>query len=668
MTHRVSKRRRVAEAITLALASASCGALFASPVAPKPIPAGQQSLLCAGPVLEKAASGGHSIGLSYGFGAWKLVSVGPENADACVLKATTAAGLYVKFDGGANNRAMLSSDPTFHFTQATGLPPRRFAFTTIEPVLCETYYTGGSGLLSLTITDPNGRTQSFGGVESFTYKPPVAGDDTSARFTPVSVQAAHGAQTQCHAVPYATLAAGAADVPAPGLALTTSIFDSGFEVPVAPSQKADLRVEILDGNGSASNAYLRRNLQATIDQPVQYSIRVRNAGPVAASGIRLKEFVVDTGAPAAQLEPKVEALAWTCVDRGPGVLQSAPGTACTGGSGVLNVGGAGFSLAAGASRTYTLTRTFPSELNTNPNAEQGDLSVLAAAVFFNPADATGKGDVSLEENLAAAIFQLTENPGPTIACAGLNNLTLSESPSPQSFPYSCTVSDTDGIKSFTATSSDNSKVTATVGAPTGNVYPLTLQVPASTFTTAPVTVTLNALDNLDAAATPLAVTVTVNEVNDPPIMDRLHDALQLSPSGGLPRAGDGTTQVPATRTGCLTGGAGQGECQILIRDFFAVSPGVGESGQTLTAMSVQCQEEAGSPIPEAIFTQLPHIVPDDSVPPVVGAFDLRFAYDKALPESTQIRCSFQFQDNGTPAESSGTGPDSEVLFTRFAES
>jgi hypothetical protein len=470
------------------------------------------------------------------------------------------------------------------------------------------------------------------------------------------------------------------------MVLSSSIFGSGFEVASPPSQRADLRIEILDG----ANAYLTRTLQATINTPFSYSIRVRNAGPVDAHGVRLKEFIVGTDAPNPLLSPLVAAGAWSCAARAAGQQQSDPGTSCDTGSGVLSIGSPGFALPAGASRTYTLSRNVPS-------ASNGARSVLAAAVFFDPTDATGQGDISTAENVARAVVQLTENPGPTIACAGLDNLSLTESASPRTFSYTCEVTDANGVKEFVPTSSDGTRVSATVGSPTGDDYPLTLRVPAYAFTASPVVITLNAKDNLDAAATPVQVTVTITQVNDAPSFTMPVKRIELrriqsSPAWEDPpvlRDADGAliaragVTAPVALANCLDGG--NLSCTIgvpaVLLEVDAGDPG--ESAQTVEAVASAC---SGGSVPGFTVGQEPIGFVDNGVPitsevlgnrgpvPSSGAggdtqFGLTFTYDKRWGDASEVSCYLKVRDNGSPA---ATTPDSDgltrVIFSRFAGS
>lgn len=709
MTQRVS-RRRLAEAVAFALASASCGVLVAgpAPVTKHPSPV-EAPLLCAADGQQKAVTQ-PGMGLRPVFGGWELTEVDAKNADACVLKATSA-NLNLLLEGNGSNTVLLATAPMFAYSAAGSLPPRRLEVNVVEPLLCETYYPAASpDLLALTVTDPNGRVQSLRGVQSFSYRPPVTGDATSARISPVSAQAAYGPLMQCYGVPYSSLAAGAADVPSPGIALADAIFGSGFEVVGPPSQRADLRVEILDGNPANPDGYLTRNLPATINTPVDYSIRVRNAGPVAASGLRLKEFLVDTLAPSPLLTPRVQALGWTCRDRGPGVPQSDPGVDCGTGTGVLEITGTGFSLDGGASRTYTLTRNFPATIGAGqPNATDGARSVLAAAVFYDPADGVGQGDVSTNENLASALFTLTENPGPTIACTadsgnapphatGLIQSPINLLEDAAALNYSCLINDSDGVASFSAASSNGGLITSAslLGSRVGDTWPLTIALQPDVSGAS--TLSFTATDSLGATR-PLAVTVNVTEVNDPPsfdilgvdtsnpldgVVDRRIARVGLRSSGGVPQLFDqngaeidifslptGNSIVVQRDPNCGGGSA----CSIRIVDFFRFV----DAGPPAEAAVQQVQPQATACTPAVtaslFFTDArsgaalpsPHST-SGVLRPSGSNFDLVFTYDKSMVGSLNGTCNFRFGDTGSPAATSVDTLSREVLFQGFAGS
>lgn len=705
MTDRSSCRRRLAEAVTLALATMSYGAVVAAAPKASPAVATDTSLLCAAPLLGKADAG-QGLVLRYGFGGWKLVESGQQAEPSCMLKSTTA-NLNLLFEGNGLNALLLESAPRFVYPSGTGgLPGKRLELVSTEPVLCESYYGATlPDLLALSITDPNGRVQNVRGVQGISYTLPAAGDGSTGRFRPVSAQASFGPYVQCYGVPYSTLSQGAPDVPAPDMALSGTIFGSGFEVAPPPSQRADLRIEILDG----SDGFLVRNLQAIINSPFSYSIRIRNAGPVAANGLRVKEFLVDSDAPNPLLAPSVEAQGWTCSERAAGVLQSQPGTDCGTGSGVLAVGEAGFSLAPGASRTYALTRNVPTVFDGQTNAEDGDRSVLAAAVFFDPADSTGQGDVSSAENIASAVFQLTENPGPSIACvADAGNATPYDSgslPSPinvnedaAALLFSCALSDPDGVASFVAASSNGGLVpqAGLLGARSGDTWPLTISFTPDLFGSS--TLTLTATDTLGATRQ-LATVVNVTEINDPPsfdiagvdtsvpldeVIERRVARIGLRASGGLPQLFDqdnveidlfnlpaGNNLIVQRDPNCGSGGA----CSIRIPDFFRfVDAGPGQEATT-QQVSVQATDCAPGISASLFFTDArsgaalptPHSTAG-STRPSGSHFDLVFTYDKAQVGSLNANCNFRFTDTASPPETTIDTPSRAVIFEGFAGS
>ncbi|MBD8527122.1 hypothetical protein [Pseudomarimonas arenosa] len=650
MSQRISPRRRMVEAIAVALAAAPLAVSAANPSA-KPVVSESAPMICSG----KESTG--SLALQYTPFGWALAEVGDDPKSACNMKLTTA-NLHVLFPGDGDNTVLLESAPVF------SLAAKQFSLEFVEPVLCESYYPVESpNLLSLQLTGPDGAVQTVRGVSALNYSLPVAGQASTGRLSPVMANGSFGPWVQCYGVPYTSLVVGVPDVPASDATATDLVFAAGFEDQVAPAMRSDLKVEILDGPVDTPTAFLTRNLTKTVNIPFQYSIRVRNIGMAAANNVRLKEFVPTTG----PLTPLVQAQAFTCVDRASGETMADPGTTCAGGTGVLNA--SGFSVPAGGSRTYTLTRNVPS-------GTTGQKSVLAAGLFFDPQDAVGQGDVATNDNSAAAVINLIENQAPTIACVSnpggspigaTINLTEDDPTAPRNFLCTLVDPETDPLHPttpFTATSSNQNLISnaSLLGSPTGNQWPLSIGPQAETSGSA--IITLTSQDDRGATRA-VNVTVNVSNVNDPPEASLLHNDLRLSSAGDLPRD-SGNQFVPATRTGCLSLPDGQGECQIEIVDFFAVSPGPNETSQTLTPNAVSCVNEGGSPIPEAVFTAMPTALV--GVPPVTGAFNLRFTYAKNLPANTQIRCTFTFRDNGSPVENSATGAAAELLFTRWASS
>ena len=193
----------------------------------------------------------------------RIVAVDSTMSAECAMKATSA-NLKVRFPG--NTQDILLTGPV-----AYNVLTREVGFGIVEPALCESFYPIGSApLLQIALTDPDGSTQTLSGISGLEYALP-----STARFTPTSASATYADWVQCHAIPYSTLVNNAPDVPAPGVNVDPGnpdlIFADGMET---PASNADLRIEILDDG----ERYLTRNIQAYIDQPFQYVVRVRNVG------------------------------------------------------------------------------------------------------------------------------------------------------------------------------------------------------------------------------------------------------------------------------------------------------------------------------------------------------------------------------------------------------
>lgn len=712
MTISAFRRRRLVEATSLALVVmgwAGGAPLAATASTSKPAPV--VPLLCSGPLLGKTASQ-DGLALRWSPEGWRLVDAGAWNTESCVLKATTA-GLNLLFEGNAQP-VLLETAPQFTTTDRT------LSVTVSEPVLCESYHAGTpASVLSLAITDPNGRQQVVPGFRSMGYRLPVSGDTSSGRFSPLSAEALHGPLAQCYGVSYASLRAGAADVPAAGVAMPEVLFAHGFEEASLPALTADLRIEILDGSG----AWQVRNLQAILDTPFTYQVRVRNVGATRASGLRVKEFLADTAAPAPLLAPKVEAQGWTCTARGPGVAQTDPGTSCGTGTGVL-ADLAGFGLDAGASRTYTLTRRVPVTLNSQPNGSDGDRTVLAAALFYDPTDTVGAGDVARADNLASAVVSLTANPGPTISCAadpgnaapyasGTLPATVAVNEDAAPLRFDCTVADPDGVASFTATSSNTTLVpqVGLLGTPAGGVWPLQLSFAPDQSGAS--TLTLLAEDSLGAQRS-VEVAIQVAEVNDPPsfdiagvdtvpgngVIERRIARIVLRGSGQAPYLVDQDGQtIPYGSSGAvwpfsnIEVGTNCGEtgsaCSIRLRDFFLfVDAGSAPENAALQKVAPALAPNQTSCTPDVGFTfyQDPR---SGQTPPSAwaqdagmgqlpglraagGHFDLVFTYNKSqLPaagEQVITTCNFRFRDDGSPSATSVDTPSRAVIFSGFAGS
>lgn len=647
----------MAEAVAIALVAAHAAPSVLAAAKPSSAPA-PASFYCGS---EPKAG---ALGLRHGITGWTLDQIEGDPKLACNMKATDA-NLNVLFPDNTESVA-LAAAPVFILDAqvAPSLPPRRFDVAFVEPVLCESYYPDAQpDLLALRLTDPNGRTQVVEGLNSLNYRVPTVGAADSARFSPSFAAATFGPWAQCYAIPYTSLPVNAPDIPASANAVSGSVFFSGFEDQAPASQRADLRLEILDGSPANPDAYRRRNMTETVNTPFDYVIRVRNAGLAAASGLRLREYLSDTGV---VLTPLTTAQGWTCLER---PTANGADTACGSGTGILNVGGTGFSLAPGAQRTYTLTRTVPSP------AVTGQRVVLASALFYDPTDATGQGDASSADNVASAVISLVENQGPTITCVANPGgtalpatISLQEDAVAQNYTCSLTDAETDAITSFVVTGNSNTTLLPTaslLGARVGDTFPLTIAPVADRSGSAQITLTAT---DARAATRALSFTVDVASVNDAPSFDMAYSALQLDPAGGLPRDGAGNA-INATRNGCLTQPSGSGECTISIPDFFVgvdAGPPTDEGGQTVTPVAPNCVGTGG--LVGQVFTTNPTGTPA-SAQASGSNFGLSFSYDKSFSGSITVRCNMRFQDSGSPAATSiDSASLTEITFTRFAGS
>lgn len=669
MSQRISPRRRMVEAIAVALAAAPLAVNAANVSSAKPVSRTAAPMLCSG----NEAKG--SMALQYTPFGWTLAEVGDDPKAACTMKAT-AASLHVLFPGNGSKTALLESAPTFT------LSGKQFNFSFVEPVLCSSYYPAGSpDVIALQYSAPGIAAQTLRGVSSLSYSVPVTGNGNTGRLTPGMAQGTNGAFVQCYAVPFSSLTAGVADVPAPAATVTDMVFNAGFEDVGTPAQRADLKVEILDGPSGSPSAYLTRNLTKTVGQPFQYSIRVRNTGLAGASNVRLKEYVPTTG----PLAPLVTAGAYTCVDRIASETMADAGTACAGGTGVLDLS-AGFSVPAGGSRTYTLTRSVPT-------ATTGQKSVLATGLFFDPQDAVGQGDVATSDNIAAAVINLIENQAPNISCVATVGGAAITSPiaineDGAAVTFSCTLTDDESdplhpTTPFVATSSNTALITngSLLGSPTGNVWPLTIQPVADMSGTA--VITLTATDNRNAQRQ-LEITVNVAEVNDAPSYDLFSQGgkklyrISLTGSGAMPSiaAADGTLLTPTVvrDANCGSGSA----CSLRISNVFqnvdAGSLPEISAGQQVQPIDTQCDDALiasyfyGDPrsgkVAPSPYNETSGLRPSGS------NWDLVLTYDKTAVNSVNMKCNFRFQDNGTPTPATSINSPSltEIQFLGFAGS
>lgn len=262
----------------------------------------------------------------------------------------------------------LNLDQGVSFTQLSG-PQRRIVASTIDPVLCESYY-GGNDQYALELRNGNGDLQGpgglLGGIGSLTY------NLATRTFTPALLQAAFGPFVRCHSATHAN-----AEIAGGG------IFNSGFEA------HADLRVEYLDVSGSPIE-----NLMQTIGVASVYKVRLSNVGEVAAGGVRLREFLATDESLSPGMEPV------SCEIDG-------TGQSCAGSDGRLHQDIA--TLAAGETRTYTLTRNVVGSQDIG--VESGALTAVTA--FANPAVAADRRLNDNSRSLRVGLQSL-----PTFAVAG----------------------------------------------------------------------------------------------------------------------------------------------------------------------------------------------------------------------------------------------------------
>lgn len=584
--------------------------------------------------------------------ALRIVAVDSTMSAECAMKAT-AANLKVRFPG--NTQDILLTGPV-----AYNVLTREVGFGIVEPALCESFYPIDSApLLQIALTDPDGSTQTLAGINGLEYALP-----STARFTPTSASATYGDWVQCHAIPYSTLVNNAPDVPAPGVNVDPGnpdlIFADGMET---PASNADLRIEILDDG----ERFLTRNIQAYIDQPFQYAVRVRNVGNATATGVRLREFTPNAAvvSPPVPMQPRVTIGAWTC--------QNDAEQSCGTGSGELDV--ASISLAAGSYRDYTVTR----EVVT---ANVGDKVAISTALFFAPNDEVSKGDVSSEDNVASAIVNLVANAGPTISCVNADLIPL-ESPlalteDDGAREYDCTLADAedDPIASFEANSSNDDLIpTAGMLVGAGNSWELIVRPTAEMSGSA--VITLTATDARGASRN-MQFTVNVADVNDPPsfafysainnpgAVANFSDnrkVIRLSSSGNEPQSYGGQVLPDAD----LVGGTCAGTptiCQYSLPGAFAIvdaGGGSNEAAQTLSryqpgAVSTACSVIESVPSGAAAtslfasVSALPGLTTGQSVN-IGDSAALNFAYKMAGGGYTYLRvlCDVRIQDSGAPA-------------------
>lgn len=581
-------------------------------------------LLCA-PGQDKAAVDGlgwYDTGRGLTLGVVKA-------GQSCTLLAT-GAGLNVQFQGQG---AVLLAGPLNYLLGAT---PRRAEFALAEPVLCESYYAGND-LLALQLTDTNGSQQTLRGFRKFDYTP------GSSRLVPDSAMGIHGPVVQCHAFPFASLIANPPSVPTPAPVNPDRIFGSGFD------DGANLKLELLTGDG----ALAIRQLDVARDQAFQYQIRVTNTGAVAASGVRVREFV-PLPATTPLLTPVVTAGSWSC-SSGTGPCQgSAAGT------GVLNQ--TGLSIGPGESYTFTLSRTVSS-------GSPPDKTLLGAAVFFDPQDAVGGGDRVQTDNSAPLILNLVPNQLPQFACSYPNRTLPSDASSwvwnsdlpvsvvmdeaDEPVEFECRVRDLDEESFVLAAAPTNTNPTLVSN--TGLITPLSaahfdvrIAVPADQIGSALITQT--ATDEREGVGR-VRINVEVRDVNSPPSFTLVSGVLSLYPGpfDGPVRDGAGAMIDKSLYSlGPDCSNSGVSVCTVTFPQFFSsASAGTPPEspGQQLSAQIGGCQGTGLLP-----SQSLPTMTSGPQLPS--GDFELRFVHYKSqsgfFNPAAEVTCTITVTDTGSP--------------------
>lgn len=445
---------RVAARLGLSIRAAlATGALLASPaLLAETKPAAVDALvpLCTAGI-EKGES--DALGLyDVGSGLLSADFVDEDAAQNC-LKAT-AANLTL----GIGSLA-LNLTGSVQYADIAG-PQRRVVATTIDPVLCESYYSA-SDKLALTLTNANSDVQGTGnllrGVDTMNYS--VA----TGQVTPALAEATYGPYIAC-------ASASTANAPQP-VSAADRIFDARFE------SDADLQVEFLDMQGAPLTTMLQ-----TVNVDSVYQVRVTNRGEGVAQNVRIREFVPkSTG----QLTPNMNMTLATCVR----VSDSAN---CEAADGTLRQDIA--SLAHGQSVTYTLTR----RVNGSSPVPAPSGALTSVAAFVDP---TQSSETNRANNSRSLRIGLVTNGVPI---ANAQNLVATED---QPLAIVLTGTDPEGTTLTYATANPSH------GTLSGTAPNITF-TPAADYS-GPASFTFTVSDGL-ATSTPATVSITVTAVNDAP--------------------------------------------------------------------------------------------------------------------------------------------------------
>lgn len=587
-------------------------------------------LLCA-PGRDKA--------LADGFGWYDTgrgLTLGTVKAGQSCSLLATGAGLNVLLPGQPAQNALLLAGPVNYRLAAT---PRRFELSLAEPALCESYFAGNDQL-AIQLTDTNLVAQTLRGFRRIDYTP------GTSRFVTDPVTGSVGSMVQCHAFPFASLIANPPAVPPPAPVNPDLIFRSGFD------DGANLVLDLRTGDGALSI----RQLDVARDQAFAYQIRISNTGAVAASGVRVREFV-PTNAQQSLIQPVVSSGAWTCS------TGAAPCPGAASGTGVLNL--SNLTIGAGETYTFTLSRTVS-------DGAPPQKTLLGAALFFDPQDTAGGGDRVLTDNSAPLILTLVPNQVPQFACSYPQrslpadptqwvwnsdlpvNVVMDEAADPVEFE--CRVRDLDAEAFTLAATPTNTNLTLVPNAGlisslgTGH-FDVRIAPPSDQIGTALITQT--ATDVREGTGR-VRINVEVRDVNAPPSFALLTPTLQVSASatGGaiLDEQGVVIPNGEYTRSStCFS--SGEGICAVTFSSFLrsvSVGPQPESPGQQVIAALEACSDPTG------ILLNPPTISPTTPTG-ASTAFSFAFTHFKLpykdLNSAATVSCTVRLTDTGSPAQS-----------------
>lgn len=620
----VKRRPAAARCIGMALivSLGVCTVVTASDKSLGPLP------LCSGAMNAEALTNGDEIlGLyAVGDGTYLTYTVDAAEAGACLM--ATPANLHFRFEDASANAVIEDGTPPvlYDFSSA----PFSLVAKVVEPVLCESYYAD-SDKHALKLTDTNNVQHEIRGFDSFEYQVNIG------RLIPRPwVGGAYDSYARCHVFPYGAMTANPPTQPTPA---DTShiILKAGFE------SVSDLEVLFFANDGSNTPLQLNK-IEAYPGVDFSYRVRIRNVGEIQAENVRIREFLPASGG---SVTPGVEAIG--C---------SVAGISCSG-TVVWDVS----TIPAGGHVEFTLTRKIS-------GAPAGAKALVAMAAFSDPEKSS---DANIQNNGRALVVELVNNQAPVINCDGLSDpLQLQESHTPQPIVYNCTVSDADGdlVTGLSASSSNANLLQASAALTSPGHWDLTLSQQPGKFGQATVTLTASAPPGPNGAMT---FVVQVAEVNDPPTFDLTVNEVRISSGGNqAPQDNDGVPLEfpdypglePELDASCFnTGGS---LCKVTIRGFITnVSPGLGETHQSVMPATTTCTSSGGGPSQMFPTNLKPIGVVSTSGSTV---YDLQFEYLKypsGPPSGLSVTCTLKFGDNGTPPMQSQGLPSEKITFSYF---